>query len=67
MFTTQNKPSSRSVGIVQHWRNAKVTNLFERIKVLSDSDEQIQEDTFVTVKMENGRLVKIKKSAVEYV
>lgn len=50
------------------FRRAVVRNLFyDKLWVMQDSDETIGDDIFVTVKMENGRLVKMKKDALEYV
>lgn len=40
--------------------------MFDNIKVLNNSEEDIFEDVFVTGVLENGRVLKFKKSTLEY-
>jgi transcription initiation factor TFIIIB Brf1 subunit/transcription initiation factor TFIIB len=48
------------------FRRAKVPHMFDNIRVVLGSDEKIFEETYVTGIMQNNRVVKFKKSSLEF-
>jgi hypothetical protein len=46
---------------------AKVPHMFDNVRVIVGSDEDIFEETFLTAIVGDNRMVKLKKSALEYV
>lgn len=49
------------------FREGKIPHMFDSIKVVIGSEEVIFEETYVTAIVGKDRIVKFKKSAVEFV
>lgn len=48
------------------FRSARVPHMFDNVRVLVGSDEDIFEETFVTAIIGKSRVIKLKKSSLEY-
>lgn len=62
----KNSISTDNIMDTVNFRNAKVPLLHDNIKVLLGSEEDIFAETFMTCLVSNNRIVKIKKSSLEF-
>lgn len=51
---------------ITNYRMANIPNQFDNIRVINGSDEKIFDDIFVTALLQNNRIVKFKKSSLEF-
>lgn len=51
---------------VPKFRDAKIPHMFDSIRVVVGSEEDIFEETYVTAVVGKDRVVKFKKSAVQF-
>ena len=62
----KNSITTSNITELPKFRSAKISTMFDNIRVVVGSDESIFEETYVTGVLPNNRIVKFKKSALEF-